>query len=348
MTLDKWVLERVRLAAEEAADKAKQFALEAIANAPKDTFTEIREGFARVGVWALQNPLPVFEAMRNGKPFTVLVGMRPAPMFHVGHLTLMRELHWLMERGGQSVFLFASYEAGKFITADDAKTEMARFEEIYLRFTGTPLAETAVSFSDRECEELQVLEDRAAENLSVRKVLQLYGWDDGVSVATLRVPAITAASFLFPAVRFPDRPTLVLSDTHQITHAEATKIVARQLNLPLPSYSYRMLIPSLEGPAQRMSVKNLKSVILLNETRETVNKKLQRSFSGGRLTPEEQRRDGGDPHRCSFFKIAEVLQSRDTTTRMYQECVSGASLCGECKGKHMPELVEKIHESSVL
>lgn len=344
MALEKWLLDRVSSAATEVIDKVEQFALETIAGAPNDVFTEIREGFARAGVWALQNPLSVFKAMRGRSPFTVLVGMRPTSTFHLGHLTLMRELQWLVECGGQPVFLFASYEAGKFITTDDAKLEMARFGETYLKFTGVPLPETAVSFSDRECRELQILEDRAAEHLSVRKILQLYGWDESVSVATLRIPTATAAAFLFPAVRFPDRPTLVLSDIHQITHAESAKIAARQLKLPLPSYSYRMLLPSLEGHAQRMSVKNPKSLILLGENREQVRNKLQRSFSGGRLTPEEQRRDGGDPQHCSFFKIAEVLQPRDETAQMYQECVSGMSLCGECKKKHIPTLVEKIHK----
>ncbi len=348
MALEKWLLERVRLAASEANDKVRQFALETFADTPNDEFAEIREGFVRVGVWTLQNPLPIFKAMRHGKLFTILVGMRPTSTFHLGHLTLMRELHWLVEHGGQPIFLFASYEAGKFISTDDTKLEMIRFGKTYLQFTGAPLPETAVSFSDRECQEFQILEDRVAENLTARKVLQLYGWDEGVSVATLRIPVITVAAFLFPVVRFPKCPTLVLSDIHQITHAEATKIVARQLKLPLPSYSYRMLLPSLEGPAQRMSVKNQKSVIFLNETREQITNKLQRSFSGGRLTPEEQRRHGGDPHRCSFFKIVEVLQPRDETTQIYQECVSGASLCGECKQKHILALVEKTHKSSVL
>ena len=244
--------------------------------------------------------------------------------------------------------MFAGYEADRFISADDAKAEMARFGETYLKFTGTSLPETSVGFSDQDCRELQVLENRAAEHLSARKVLQLYGWDESVSIATLRVPAITVAAFLLPAMLFPKRPTLVLSDIHQITHAEAAKMVARQLKLPLPSYSYRLLLPSLEGPGQRMSVKDQKSLILLHETREQIERKLQRSFSGGRLTPEEQRREGGNPHRCSFFKIAEVLQPHETTTRMYQECVSGTSLCGECKKKHMPTLVERIHETSKL
>jgi len=346
-SLESWLRERIVLAAAEASDAVRQFALEAIAEAPDDNFTEIREGFARVGVWAFQNSSPVFKVMTSGGQFSVLVGMRPGATFHLGHLTLMRELSWLIQCGGQPIFVFAGYEADRFISADDAKAEMARFGETYLKFTGTSLPETSVGFSDQDCRELQVLENRAAEHLSVRKVLQLYGWDESISIATLRVPAITVAAFLLPATLFPKRPTLVLSDIHQITHAEAAKIVARQLKLSLPSYSYRLLLPSLEGPTQRMSIKNKKSLILLGETRELVRHKLQRGFSGGRLTPEEQRRDGGDPHRCSFFKIAEALQPREITTQMYRECVSGASLCGECKSKHIPALVEKIHESSV-
>lgn len=346
MALENWLQDRAMSATAEAADAVKQFALETIAEAPTDNLTEIREGFARVGVWAFQNPTPVFKAMESGKQFSVLVGMRPGAIFHLGHLTLMRELHWLVRQGGQPIFVFAGYEADRFLSAGGAKMEMTRFGDTYLNFTGDPLPDTSVSFSDQDCRELQVLENRAGECLSVRKVLQLYGWDESVSVATLRVPAITAAAFLLSATLFSKRPTLVLSDIHQITHAEATKIVARQLKLPLPSYSYRLLLPSLEGPEQRMSVKNQKSLILLDEAREQIESKLQRSFSGGCLTPEEQRREGGSPHRCSFFKIAEVLQPRDTTTRMYQECVSGTSLCGECKRKHMPTLVEKIHETS--
>lgn len=347
-SLENWLRERIVLAAAEASDTVKQFALEVVTEALDDDSSEIREGFARVGVWAFQNPSPVFKAMTSGKQFSVLVGMRPGATFHLGHLTLMRELCWLIQCGGQPVFVFAGYEADRFVGADDAKAEMARFGETYLKFTGASLPETSVAFSDQDCRELKVLDNRAAEYLSARKVLQLYGWDESVSVATLRVPTITAAAFLLPATLFLERPTLVLSDIHQITHAEAAKIVARQLKLPLPSYSYRLLLPSLEGPGQRMSIKNPKSLILLGEAHEQVERKLQRSFSGGRLTPEEQRREGGNPYSCSFFKIAEVLQPRDTTTRMYQECVSGTSLCGECKRKHISALVEKIHETSAM
>lgn len=344
MALEKWLLERVRLASLAASDAVKQFAIEAFANSSDDEFSEILEEFTRVGVWGLQHPLPIFKTMREGKPFSALVGMRPYQTLHLGHLTLMRELSWLIQQGGQPVFIFAGYEAGKFLSSVDAAKEMARFGKTYLKFIGTELPKTAVGFSDRACDALQVLESRVAEHLSIRKILQLYGWDEGVSIAVVRMSTMMAASFLFPAIEFPNRPTLVLSDIHQLTHAEATKIAARQLKIPIPSYSYRMLLPSLEGPAQRMTVKNQKSAIFLNESKEQVKSKLQRSFSGGRLTPEEQRRIGGDPHRCSFFAVAEVLQPCETTKQMYQDCVSGSSLCGECKKKHILELMEKIRE----
>lgn len=346
--LENWLQERMIATTTEASSVVKQFALETIAEAVSDDFTEIREGFARVGVWAFQNPTPVFRAMMSGEQFSVLVGMRPGITFHLGHLTLMRELRWLIQKGGQLIFVFAGYEGNRFLSADGARAEMVRFEERYFKFTGNSLPDTSVSFSDQDCRELQSLENRSGKCLSTKKVLQLYGWDEATSVATLRVPAITAAAFLLPVNLFPERPALVLLDIHQVTHAEATKIVARQLGLSLPSCSYRLLLPSLEGTRQRMSAKNPKSLILLDEARGQIERKLQRSFSGGRLTPEEQRRKGGNPHLCSFFKIAEVLQPRNITTQMYHECISGASLCGECKKKHIPGLVKKICKISKL
>ncbi|QQG49875.1 MAG: hypothetical protein HZB70_03720 [Candidatus Berkelbacteria bacterium] len=343
MLTESWLQDRMRLAAAEATVTVKQFALETIADSPDDAFTEIRNGFARVGVFAFQNPVPVFEAMLDRKQFSVLVGMRPNAVFHLGHLTLMRELHWLIQQGGQPIFVFAGYEADRHITTSEAEQETMRFDQAYRKFTGTPLPATAVSFSDQDSQELKVLELGAAKCLSTRKVLQLYGWDASIPLASLRVPAITAAAFLLPTTLYPKRPALVLSDIHQVTHAEAAKIVACKLQLPSPSYSYRLLLPSLRGPTKRMSAKDAKSLITLIEPTEQVERKLRQCFSGGRQSPEEQRSAGGDPQHCSFFRIAELLQPYETTAQMHEDCVSGASLCGECKKKHLSNIARRIH-----
>ena len=77
MALENWLKEKMVLAAAEASSTVKQFALETIAETPSDDFTGIREEFARVGVWALQNALPSLRAMADRKQFSVLVGMRP-------------------------------------------------------------------------------------------------------------------------------------------------------------------------------------------------------------------------------------------------------------------------------
>lgn len=343
MLTEHWLQERMRLAAAEATVTVKQFALETIADSPDDAFTQIRNGFARVGVFAFQNPVPVFKAILDRKQFSVLVGMRPNAVFHLGHLTLMRELHWLIQQGGQLIFVFAGYEADRQITTSEAEREMMRFDQVYRKFTGAPLPETSVSFSDQDSRELKALELDAAKYLPTRKVLQLYGWDTSIPLASLRIPTITAAAFLLPTTLYPKRPALVLSDIHQVTHAEATKIVACKLQLPPPSYSYRLLLPSLQSPTKRMSAKDAKSLITLVEPTEQMEHKLRQCFSGGRQSPEEQRSTGGDPHRCSFFRIAELLQPYETTTQMYKDCVSGASLCGECKSKHLNNIIRRIH-----
>src|SRR5688572_12397079 len=92
----KWMQERVVLAANEHAAVIKQFGLLPLSEMPDNE----RSGFMEAGVWALQNPKPILDAIRTEKPFTVLVGMQPGNNLHLGHLTLMRELAWLMKKGG--------------------------------------------------------------------------------------------------------------------------------------------------------------------------------------------------------------------------------------------------------
>src|SRR3989339_2191844 len=143
MALENWIQERVILATTETSDAVKQFALETIAEMPVDNFIEIREGFARVGVWAFQNSLPVFNVMTSGKQFSVLIGIRPGAMVHLGHLTLMRELHWLVQQGGQPMVMFAGGGADRLLSADDAKAEMGRFGEKNLKFICDSLPDTS-------------------------------------------------------------------------------------------------------------------------------------------------------------------------------------------------------------
>ena len=157
---------------------------------------------------------------------------------------------------------------------------------------------------------------------------------------------MNAAAFLFPRHLFPDTPLVVLSDIKQITHAEVAKIVARKIGVPVPAFSYRMLLPSLLGPQQRMSVRNESSAVFLDEDIGKVSAKLRRCFSGGCMTVEEQRKQGGNPFACSFFKVCRLLVPEEQAQEMLTNCVSGSVLCGDCKIQRLKTALVRFEQLS--
>ncbi len=199
-------------------------------------------------------------------------------------------------------------------------------------------------YSDKECLDLRLLEDRVEEVVPIQKILQLYGWETNISIAALRVATMNTAAFLFPHSLLRGAPTIVLSDIKQVTHAEVAKIAARKLGIPIPSFSYRMLLPSLLGPQRRMSVKDERSAIFLDEDVSTISKKLRKCFSGGCRTVEEQREKGGNPFTCSFFKVCNLLLSCEDTTKMLSKCVSGQILCGHCKAEYIEPSLSRLSQ----
>lgn len=348
MSIENWSVQTTRRAAETSKAKIAQFGLIPLYEElnKEDGFEGLRESFLGLGVWSLYNPEPIFKAINRGREFSILVGMRPTQKYHLGHLTLMKELSWLQNSGGLPVFILASYESGRIIDQDELQRSISLFSENYMRFTKSTLPAETLFLSDREDMGIRLFEDQVSEQLKLSKILQLYGWGEEVSLADIRVVSMTVAAFLYPSVIYPQRPTIILSDINQITHAEMTKIVARKLGLQVPTFSYRVLLPSLEGAEKRMSIKDPKSTVFLDDQRDKVYQKMKRAFSGGRKTVEEQRTLGGEPLRCSFFKITNTLVDYQESTDMYNNCVSGSVTCGECKLKHLPKIVEKFSESN--
>jgi tryptophanyl-tRNA synthetase len=334
----RWALEAEKV----YGSKVAQFALETETRMSKTEFIDIWDALLDVGVWALQNHSQLCTAIKNKKSFVVLIGMRPGATFHLGHLTMMNELQWYVQKGGIPLIVYAGFEASIKQEDLDLSHEFESFKSLYRRFTGGDLTSDTIAISDQEDTTLLRLERQIEEVITARKIAQLYGWDETTSVARLRIPCKTAAAFLLPSALMPQVPSVILSDINQVTHFEVAKIASRALGLRLPTVSYRHLLQSLEGPEGRMSIKNPKSLLLLDDTPEIVGNKLKRCFSGGKLTAQEQRESGGNPDVCSFFKVANVTLPREDSSAIYESCSDGSVLCGQCKKLHIPEIAAKF------
>ncbi len=99
-----------------------------------------------------------------------------------------------------------------------------------------------------------------------------------------------------------------------------------------PSSIYHRFMTGLTGGKMSSSIPA--SHISLVDDPEDGYEKVKAATTGGRETAEEQREKGGNADECPVYELyAYLLASEDDefATRVYEECVGGERLCGDCK-----------------
>ncbi len=99
-----------------------------------------------------------------------------------------------------------------------------------------------------------------------------------------------------------------------------------------PSSLYHRFMTGLTGGKMSSSIPA--SHISLLDDPETGYEKVNAATTGGRETAELQRELGGRADECPVYELYTYLLAGDDdeyATRVYDECVNGERLCGECK-----------------
>ncbi len=100
----------------------------------------------------------------------------------------------------------------------------------------------------------------------------------------------------------------------------------------MPSSVYHRFMTGLTGGKMSSSVPA--SHISLLDDPEDGYAKVKSATTGGRDTAEEQRELGGEADKCPVYELYAYLLSGDDddfAKRVYDECVGGERLCGDCK-----------------
>ncbi|MFA5935967.1 MAG: hypothetical protein WC787_03905 [Patescibacteria group bacterium] len=338
--LDKIIISDIERLEEKYRQKLQQFVFEPLTSG---CITETRHAhivneIRQLDVWALQETDRVLLSMEGSTPYTICFGFRPS-RFHLGHLTLAREIAWHLTHGASVCAIVAGTEAGNRCSDQRAQEKVMEFWEL-VRFFAPDAVSEPIVFGDASNGALQMACDAIARSVTMHKILQLYGWSVGEPVALIQGAIVNAATYLLPNLVVPGLPWVNLTDINQVAHAELARLSAKRLGWPLPGFFLRKLLPSLRGIQERMSGKDAKSVIFLDEGEEVIRKKFKKSVSGGRTNPDDQRRLGGDPLMCSFFHSSQTLLDMDEKKRMATACMNGDVLCGECKRQSVPKLLD--------
>ncbi|XVH32728.1 tryptophan--tRNA ligase [Haloferacaceae archaeon DSL9] len=127
-------------------------------------------------------------------------------------------------------------------------------------------------------------------------------------------------------------------DAFDLTAAEAEEL-AREVEVAhggygfiQPSSIYHRFMSGLTGGKMSSSIPA--SHISLLDDPEDGYDKVKSATTGGRETAELQRELGGEADKCPVYELYAYLLASDDdefATRVYDECVGGDRLCGDCK-----------------
>ena len=107
-----------------------------------------------------------------------------------------------------------------------------------------------------------------------------------------------------------------------------------------PSSTYHRFMTGLTG--EKMSSSKPESAIFLSDDPKEAEKKINHAKTGGAVSLEQQKKDGGKPDQCVIYElflyhlIEDDLELQD----IFNSCKNGQTMCGNCK-KYAKELMGK-------
>jgi tryptophanyl-tRNA synthetase len=285
-------------------------------------------------------------AAKNKKKFLQMTGIACSGDLHFGHKVdidfylLFNKLGAKSKFGVADIDGYVSRPDAKVPTLDAAKDVAVRNVADLLAF-GIPKEE--IYLQSRMVPEYYQFTYEISKKITQNQFQAIYGHVDlgKVSAVLLQLADILHVQLPF---MFGKAPAITGIGIDQDPHARLTRDVSKRLNykLEMPSFFYFLHQSGLKEGA-KMSASEPDTAIFMKDTPAEVKKKINRSFTGGRDTVEEQREKGGNPDVCKVHEMMKFHNpDEDYLKKVYSDCKSGKLLCGECKGQCIKFLNEYL------
>ncbi len=260
----------------------------------------------------------------------------------------------------------------------DPHVRLARDLASRMRYFGVTEAYASFELEDAERSAVSEAYRALADDSDVRCAdvaswLREHGTGDSATSEAIRKCEAGGQEPIRPRVRFLDRnatPGAVDAlieridgdkrvydehiDAFDLSHEEADRL-ARDVEVEhggygflSPSSIYHRFMTGLTGGKMSSSVRA--SHISLLDDPSVGYEKVRSATTGGRETAQLQRELGGEADKCPVYELYAYLLAADDdafATRVYEECVGGERLCGDCKeqaAQLMEAFLEEHHE----
>jgi tryptophanyl-tRNA synthetase len=273
---------------------------------------------------------PVLNAMKTGKKFAVMSGIKPSNYLHIGSKMVVDEIVYFQNHSGLVYYAIADLESlvDNGLPLDKAR-EIAKDNIIDLIALGINPKKARIYLQSQEIK-VQRLAYVYSCNVTNNMLKAIYGEHPvGIYMAALT----QVGDILLPQVEHGKMPVVVPVGFDQDPHIRLTRDIAKKHGLTPPSSTYHKFMSSLLGVERKMSKREPQGVIYLNEDPKKARKKIMKyAFSGGRATLEEHRKKGGNPDiDVSYHYLTYLEEDDNKLKKIYNDYKSGKLLSGELK-----------------
>lgn len=300
--------------------------------------------YLRRGIFFAHRDLSwILEKYEHGNPFYLYTGRGPSGNIHLGHIMPWKFTKWLQEKFGVELY-FQMTDDEKFFFKDnlslaDAQA-LAKENALDVIAMGFDPKKTFIFSDTGMAKTMYTHAAQIADRITFSMIKASFGLTESDSIGKIFYTSIQAVpAILKSVIEGYNVPCLIPHAVDQDPHFRISRDILPKLGYYKPASIQCMFLPSLRENS-KMSASTGGGAIYTTDSEATVKKKINKAFTGGRGSAQEQREKGGTPGICVVYKYFFMLFEMDDAKlgQIRSECVEGKRLCGQCK----KELIGKV------
>ena len=288
----------------------------------------------------------LLDRYEKGDRFYIYTGIAPSGSMTIAHLIPFIMAQWLQKKFDADVLVQIPDEE-KFLAKHDPKLTLERTRELAyedaldVAALGFSPSKTKIFLNTEYAGVLYKQAVRVSKYLTFSIVKDAFGFGNETNVGTLFYTSMQAVpAFLKSVQEGRNIPCLIPLGLDQDVHFRVARNAIDKLGYYKPAIMHSKFLPSLKG-GPKMSSSDPDNTIYLNDSPETVVKKVNKAITGQQSTSELQKKLGGDPDKCAVCQYNRYIFEPDgkKLKKIFDGERNGTLLAGE----HKKDLAEKIN-----
>jgi len=325
----------------------KEFGMQPFDN---NIFTEPNLQMRRGVNFGIQDGAQIASAIKEKKPYYVLSGIMPSSeKIHLGTETVIQNIRYFQDHGAKTFVLIADVEsqATRGVSLEEGKKRALEFHIPAYIALGLDIEKTNF-YLQSENKQVSNLAAICSQKITENEFRAIYG---SVHPAKVMSAFTQMGDILYPQLK-EKMPGIIPVGIDQAPHIRMVRDVARRLKNEygffLPSALYNKYTSALDGSFKMSkSGDTIGKLEIPEKDIAGIEKKINKALTGGRATREEQRAKGGEIQKCIVYEYCKnhFIKDDKILSNMFEECVGGKNLCGECKAKYGVPYAKEFYEN---